>query len=57
MKIYCTKEEFRKMSTNCCDYACGNCIFTGICTDNKFIDFIEEVDCSNNESNEIPIYL
>lgn len=54
MKIYCTKEEFRKMSANCSNSAyCNGCILAEICNDNKFIDFIEDVDCSNNESKEV----
>ncbi len=55
MKISCTKEEFRKMSANCnSSNFCSSCVFAEICNDNKFIDFIEDVDCSNNESNEVP---
>ena len=54
MKIYCTKEEFRKMSATCSNSTyCNDCIFCEICNNNKFIDFIEDVDCSNNESNEV----
>ena len=54
MKIYCTKEEFRKMSANCSksDY-CGNCVFENICETNYFIDFVEEVDCSNEKETEV----
>ncbi len=55
MKISCTKEEFRKMSVNCSKAEhCYSCVFYSICDNGNFPDFIDDIDCSYKESNEVP---
>ena len=52
MKIYCTKEEFKKMSVSCNGGDCTECVLENICRGSSFVEFIEAIDCSANENDD-----